>query len=164
MYVDASKDPGQYDMIIGRDLLSELGIVLDFKKGVMVWDLAEIPMKPYDNFCADMIDTYEQEVMMMHDPDTTEGERIQQILDAKYSSADLRAEVEKCTELSVEEKEELLSCLKEYEELIDGSLGTWQSEPLHLELKPDAKPYHAKAYGVPFSQEAKLREEVNRLV
>jgi uncharacterized protein YwgA len=31
-------------------------------------------------------------------------------------------------------------------------------------LKPDAAPYHGKAYPVPYSQERKLREEVERMV
>ena len=34
-----------YDLIIGRDLLKELGIVLDFKREIVNWDDAEIQMK-----------------------------------------------------------------------------------------------------------------------
>ena len=35
---------------------------------------------------------------------------------------------------------------------------------MKLELKPDMKPYHAKPYPVPYAQEQKLRDEVDRLV
>ena len=37
-----------YDMIIGRDLLSALGIIIDFKDDVMTWDEAIVPMKAVD--------------------------------------------------------------------------------------------------------------------
>ena len=54
--------------------------------------------------------------------------------------------------------------LQKYEHLFDGTLGTWDTDPVELELKdPDCKPYHAKPYPVPHSQEKKLREEINRL-
>ena len=35
----------QYDMIIGADLLSELGIELNFNTQRMIWEGIEIPMK-----------------------------------------------------------------------------------------------------------------------
>ena len=54
--------------------------------------------------------------------------------------------------------------LKKYEPLFDGSLGTWNTAPIKIELKPDAIPYYCKPYPVPFSQEQKLKEEVERLV
>ena len=43
-----TNQPFNYDMIIGRDLLTELGIDFSFKKQIITWDTAEIPMKPRD--------------------------------------------------------------------------------------------------------------------
>lgn len=100
----------------------------------------------------------------MHDPDTTEAERIQAILNAKYCKADLDQLVQECTTLSKEEKQKLLTLLQRYEQLFDGTVGTWNTDPVDLTLKdPNCKPYHAKAYLVPHSQEQKLKEEVDRL-
>jgi len=43
-------------------------------------------------------------------------------------------------------------------------VGTWNTEPVDLVLKDTtAAPYHAKPYPVPYSQEQKLQEEVDRL-
>ena len=43
-------------------------------------------------------------------------------------------------------------------------MGTWNTEPVDLVLKdPTAASYHSKAYPVPYSQEQKLKEEVDRL-
>ena len=54
--------------------------------------------------------------------------------------------------------------LQQYEPLLDGTLGTWKTEPIELQLKdPDCKPYHAKPYPVPHSQEKLLKAEVERL-
>ncbi len=62
-------------------------------------------------------------------------------------------------------REDLKRLLEKFEPLFDGTLGTWDTEPIDLELKdPDAKLYHAKPYPVPQSQEAKLKTEVERLV
>jgi hypothetical protein len=62
------------------------------------------------------------------------------------------------------ERDELLKLLQKFEHLFDGTLGTWKTEPIDLELKdPNIKPYHAKPYPVPFSQEKKLRAEIERM-
>eukprot|EP00957_Ditylum_brightwellii_P186913 14233476-Ditylum_brightwellii.AAC.1 len=34
-----------YDMIIGRDLMTDLGIIIDFKDGYIIWDGIKCPMK-----------------------------------------------------------------------------------------------------------------------
>jgi hypothetical protein len=57
-----------------------------------------------------------------------------------------------------------LNLLQKYEHLFDGTVETWNTEPVELILKdPTCTPYHAKPYPVPYSQEQKLKEEVNRL-
>ena len=39
-----SSDSLQYDMIIGLDLMSELGLILDCKSKIAKWDEMKIPM------------------------------------------------------------------------------------------------------------------------
>ena len=74
--------------------------------------------------------------------------------------ANLDKVVESCTEIDKDQKDKLLKLLKKYDTLFDGSLGSWKTDPIDLELKePDTKPYHAKPYPVPYSQERKLKEE-----
>ena len=51
-----------------------------------------------------------------------------------------------------------------YQELFDGTLGDFNTKPVHIEMKPDATPYHGKAYQVPHFHEAVLKKEVDRLV
>ena len=166
-YVDTTNKDQQicnYDLIIGRDLMHEIGINILFKDGTIEWDNASIPMQSIDKLDETYIDEFEQEIMFTHDPVTTEAERIQNIIDAKYSKADLSAIVKECETLTKFEQEKLHALLKKFEHLFDGTLGTWNTDPVDLELKdPNCKPYHAKPYPVPHSQEQKLREEVERL-
>ncbi len=42
--------------------------------------------------------------------------------------------------------EKLLSLLLEYELLFDGTLGYWNRQPISIELKEGAKPYHGRTY------------------
>jgi hypothetical protein len=48
--------------------------------------------------------------------------------------------------------------MKAYEGLFDGTLGH------HIELIPNAKPYHARLYSVPKAYERTLKLELDRLV
>ena len=151
-------------MIIGRDLLEELGINFLFKEHLMEWDNASTPMLDPAAFSNDFIDELEHEMLYIHDPDITEAERIQAILDAKYCKADLEQIVQKCKQLNKEEQQKLLILLKKYVVPFDGTVGTWRIDPLDIVLKdPNCTPYHAKAYPVPHSQEKQPREEVDRL-
>ena len=112
-----------------------------------------IAMQPSVRLKNDWVDDLEQEILFADDPATTDAERIQDIIDAKYCAADLQKIVNECSHLTQTERDELLILLQKFEHLFDGALGTWKTEPIDLELKdPNVKPYHAKPYPVPFSQ------------
>ncbi len=165
-YVDESNpDSSKYDMIIGRDLMHEIGMDILFSSAEMVWDNASVPMQSADKLNVNWINEFEQELLFAHDPVTTDADRIQSIIDAKYTKADLAAIAEECSILSETEQNKLHKLLQKFEHLFDGTLGNWNTEPIELELKDkDCKPYHAKPYPVPHSQEQKLKDEVERLV
>ena len=146
-----------YDMIIGRDLLKDLKIKLDFDTMSVQSKHVTIPMKPRGATYADSL--------FIAEPESVEAttSRIHKILDAKYEKADLDKVCRECTHLTEEEQAQLLALLKKYELLFDGTLGTWTGDPYDIELKPDAKPYHARAYPIPKVHEDTLRREVQRL-
>jgi hypothetical protein len=45
---DRSESSSTYDMTIGRDLLGELGIIMNFNDHTITWDTDNIPMKDRD--------------------------------------------------------------------------------------------------------------------
>ena len=46
---DRSKSSINYDMIIGRDLLTELGMVLNFQEKTVYWDKDTLRMREKEN-------------------------------------------------------------------------------------------------------------------
>lgn len=153
----------RYDMIVGRDLMHEIGFDILFSKAQMIWDNATVPMRPVDDLSSERIAQLHREIYLSHDPLTTEAERIQSILDAKYSPANLDELSKGCKNLTQNEQKQLHKLLNKYEHLFDGSLGNWDTEPVDIELKdPNCKPYHARAYPVPQSAERKLKDECQR--
>ena len=156
--VHISKQLSNYDMIIGRDLLHEVGIDIKFSTKTMEWDDVSIPMKD--------IDATAESVCQIEDPPfiTADTERMKRILDAKYEKANLEELVEKeCKHLTEEERVALLELLHKYEELFDGTLGHWSGEDYNIELKPGVTPYHARPFPIPRAYEQTLRMEVERL-
>jgi hypothetical protein len=149
-------------MIIGRDILHSLGTInLLFDTAEISWDNAKTHMQHPEMLKGNWVDALEQEILYAHDPDTTDAERIQGIIKSKYTPADLSKIVEECTHLEKSEQKQLLQLLQKYEDLFDGSLGTWKTDPIQLK-DPNVKPYHAKPYPVPHSQEKRLKDEIKR--
>ena len=165
-YVDTS-DPKScnYDLIIGRDLMIEVGIDLCFSTAEIKWDGSSTPMQSVDKLDKKLVNKFENELLFAHDPVTTDAERIQNIVENKYCPADLNTIVKNCKVLNNSEQSTLLQLLNKFKHLFDGTLGHWKTEPVNLELKQEnMKPYHSKPYPVPYSQEKKLKDEVQRLV
>lgn len=76
-------------------------------------------------FCQEFIDGLEHEILYIHDPDTTEAERIQaSILDAKYCPADLAKITSECDQLDQAKQQHLLALHQNFEHLFDGTVGT----------------------------------------
>ena len=105
------------------------------------------------------------ETFFIQEPDavTETTERIKNILDAKYEKANLAQIASEANHLNDAEKQQLHHLLKEYEDLFDGTLGKWNMGAYDIELRPEAKPYHAKAYPIPQIHTATLKMEVERL-
>jgi hypothetical protein len=147
-YVDESHhESSNYDMIIGRALLHLLGINLLFDTAEISWDIAKIRMQPPGKQDRDWLDTMEQELLYAHDPSTTDAERIQNIIESKYTPADLSKIVEECTHLEKDEQRQLLKLLQKFEQLFDGTLATWKTDPVDLELiNPIFMPNHTQCH------------------
>ena len=87
-----------------------------------------------------------------------------EILDVNYEIANLPEVVkDTCGHVSSIEQKQLLLLLTKYEELFDGTLGDFDTDPVKFNLQLGAKPYHGKPCPVPHSQEAVFRREVERL-
>jgi len=153
-----TQDLGAYDMILGRDVLSGLGIKIDFANNLMEWDSVAIPMKEADaNIC---------EAFNLQEPARviSATDRFKGILEAKYEKADLAEVAKEAVHLTDAPQTKLHNLLKEFPSLFDGSLGKWNMGAYDIQLRPDATPYHARAYPIPKAYTETLKVEVARLV
>jgi hypothetical protein len=57
----------------------------------------------------------------------------------------------------------LLKVLQEFEELFDGTLGDWNCNPVLLQLKEGAQPYHGRLFPIPKKDIETLKKEIQRL-
>ena len=153
-------DLANYDVIIGREDLLELGIDIKFSTSTIEWPRmnAVIPIKSKD--ATRFMEFFVGESSSV-DEDT---ERLSRILDAKYSKTDLPQYVEEQSYLTEKERKSLLKLLQQHEPLFDGTLGQWKGDPYHIQLKEDAEPYHGRPYSVPKAYERTLKLELERLV
>ena len=88
-----------YEMIIGRDLLTELGIEFSFSKQIMTWNDKVVPMK-FSN-CTETDSFYVQDTPSMEDALT----HMKRILAAKYEAANLPKVVDECSHLTKSQKQ-----------------------------------------------------------
>ncbi len=119
------------DMIISRDLLRDLGIVLDFSRKTIIWGDGEIPMKPRDSRAAPSLYIKEPNGFF------EEVDHMSKILDAKYAKAELQSVGAKAKQLTTEQVEQLKNILKRHETLFEGALGRFKNTKYHILLKKD---------------------------
>ena len=162
--VPANQPKPAYDLIIGVKSMIDLGCILDFKDQKVTIDEIVLPMRPHDSFPSQNDLNSQFRELLEPSSMRQSTKRTVEILDAKYEKADLPAIVNEIKHLSMYQRQQLLKLLRTHEGLFDGTLGDWQTTPVGLQLKPDAKPYHGRAFPVPHIHLETLKKEVKRLV
>ena len=69
-----------------------------------------------------------------------------------------------CQHLTMTQCNELLKLLQKSEELFDGTLGTWKTDPVYFKLKEDSKPTCSRPYLVTKVHGEIFKKQVGRLV
>ena len=139
-----------------------MGFMLDFETKTIKWGESRMEMLPQgmvtnkDKLPTQYHLSTESTVLQQAE------ERQSRILDANYEKTDLDNFVQSIDHLDSNKKQKLLATLKQYPSLFQGGLGTLKIEPIHLELKGDARPYHAKPFGVPRAYLETTKKEIER--
>ena len=167
--LDENEDGIGYDMIIGRDLLTQLNIDVRFSDKTIKWEDQLIPMKSFAKIWQNEHPTRKElkaTVLRSVEPKSTKEatDRVIKILDSKYEKADLNKVVEDAETLNRDQKRMLLKLLKQYEKLFDGTLGKWRTNPVEIETRPDSKPVNSRWYPVPRINKQTFKKELERLV
>ena len=162
--IDDNDEGPMFELILGIDTLCKFGCILDFSAKTVEIDGTSIAMRPLKDLRHKLnLSNFSREYLELIS--TREAtKRTIEILDANYQKANLPEVIrETCGHLSSADQSKLLRLLKQYEELFDGTLGDFQTEPVKLNLKPGATPYHGRPYPIPQSQLAVFKNEVERL-
>ena len=91
-------DAMNYDIIIGRDILEELGIIIDFKNKQITWDEISTPMRSLTSLKNDGYFINDSDIVNEATKHTT------RILDAHYEAANLDEIVANCHNLNDKQK------------------------------------------------------------
>jgi hypothetical protein len=152
-----SKD--KYDFILGRDLLTDLKLIIDYSVAQFKWDSITVDMVPSGYWTRSKIEQKQWNV----NHHANEELQLAQILPADYKPADLPAVVQQQTHLTAEEREQLLTTLFDFQELFQGKRGEFKGEPIELELLPGSKPFYAKPFSIPKAYQKVTKDEIARL-
>ena len=63
-----------------------------------------------------------------------------------------------CQHINTKAPKRILNLLRSFEDLFDGTMGTWNTTPVDLELRDDAKPVCSQPYPVPRVHKAMFRK------
>ncbi len=158
----------QYDLILGTETMKELGIILNFRDKMITIDEIVLPMRNINNLQgSSILRALRHNHRLAMEPQSTQDitQCTMQILDAKYSKANLQSVVkDNCKHLIANQLKKLLQLFKKYESLFDGTLGDWKSKPVSFQLKEGVSLYHSQAFPVPKTHTNTLIKEVERLV
>jgi hypothetical protein len=128
----------QYDINLGRDFLTKLGIVLDFATGVMIWDGVSLNM--------------------------TTGHTSQES-NGMSTNALLKLETVIPTYLNEDEKIGLAEVLKTHSSLFQEGIGCFPGPPLTVEpLEEPLRPYYRKPYRIPHALTDRVKEKIEMMV
>ena len=148
-----------YDLILGRDILHDLGIIFKFKNKPIhhlarTFNLNETT-KLYVKFFFEIKESCSVGIVT---------KRIKQILDVEYKKINSKSIIMNVNQLKDKQKNSLLELLQKFKKRFDGTLGKYTGYDYTIELKEDVKPYHTKPFPIPKIRELTLKKKINRLI
>lgn len=141
------------EMVIGRDIMTALGLVVAFGAGRIQWDGSEMTVKTADKVpqtsrargLVEVVDECDHELLAGDATDVKPADLLPQHLDAALQHC-------------------YLKLLEEFYDLYNGRLGRIRLPDYVLPLTTDYVPSHAKPYSIARSQEDAARREIQRLI
>ena len=135
-----TKELLNYDLILGRDILHELGIIFNFENKTVTWQEVSISMKPPNCTAKEFF------IIKESRPVHNATKRIKHILDPEYKKIHLITIVMNLNHLKDKYKNSLLKLPQNYEEMFYGTLGKYTGSNYTIELKETHKALSCKAF------------------
>ncbi|KAI9980422.1 hypothetical protein PInf_026368 [Phytophthora infestans] len=140
-------------MVIGRDIMTALGLVVDFGAGRLQWDGSEIKIVTANDVSQTPAAHGLVEIVEECDDELFAGDSTD-VKPADLLPHNLEADLQHC----------YLKLLEAFFDLYSGRLGRIRLPDYVLPLTADYEPSHAKPYSVARSQEDAARQEMKRIL
>ena len=161
-------DKCKYDLILGTNFLSKVGIKLDYNTGNMEWYDSILPMRPRKGLTSTDFDDMEDQYFIQLEDEILGEDWLDsfatEILDAKYEFTDVATVVNDMQHLDQNQKDDLLNVLRKHQQMFDGTLGIYPHKKFHIDIDPDAKPVYSRPYPVPRIHYNTFKKELDHLV
>ena len=123
--VHIAKESGNYNIIIGQELLNELGIDTRFSTKTICWNNVKVDLtKP---LCKKMTCSMWKKNCTFHTKHCKKS-------DTKYKLANLKEKTSNIPQLSANHQEQLYKCLNNCAALFHRTLGLWKGDLYKIEL------------------------------
>jgi transposase InsO family protein len=148
-----------YDVILGRDFLTNAGIDIRFQDNKIQWMNLTVEMKTT---------TGSDETIILSGQDRLDDDGFVSstttILDAKYDGATPEEVAQKQTHLTQSQREDIRRLVAKYPKLFSNKLRLYPHRKIHLEIDPTAIPKHCRPYSVARAHLQVFKKELDRLV
>jgi hypothetical protein len=139
----------KYDFILGRDLLTELSIDIRYSTTQLVWEDIIVDMVPRNYWTEQKIRNIAKTWNVNKREHDVEELNLAEILPANYKPFNINKVVQKQKHLCLDERDQLLQALKDFQELFQGKPGEYKGKTIELELLPNSKSFYAKPFSIP---------------
>ena len=174
----------RYDMIIGRDVLRQLGMKIDFESNLMIWDERSVAMQTFpsdvqqfrhehmsflDGGEDDLLELHHEHVLRTRMPESevfdyhNEGYKSKTIGQSTYQQTSIDNVVASCAHLAPSQQQQLLALLNKFPTLFNGKLKYYTDHEIHLDLDPNVTPTTTRPYTVPNMHMDVFKKELDRL-
>jgi hypothetical protein len=128
----SSSKEAAYDIIMGMDLMTSIGITIDCEQRCIRWGGTEIPLKTRNTLNNDdilhMLDHAANEPDILQEAEKRQNRKLY----ADYRKFEVDPFVEELKHLTMDEKQVLGNTLKKFPALFDGGLGMLNIKPVKL--------------------------------
>ena len=140
---------------------------ISFDQNIISWEGIDIPMRDFNKIKKYSLNRKEFKTIIQgsQEPLVTQEatDRMIRILDSDYQKVNLKEIIRGAKNLSQKEKKLLYNLLMKYEDIFDGSLGKWETDPVDFELVKGAKPHSQRHYPIPHLYKKVFKKELDRL-
>lgn len=159
----AKTEAKHFDLILGQDFNTQVGIDVINSRRMMTWLGNEVPLRALDFQNQQQINSLFIDAFSPQDNDFETSCMLANIKPAEYKKANVEEVAQAQKHLTPKQRNELQELLKQFPKLFSGELGKYPHRKIHLDIDPAAKPVRRRPYPVAHAHLNLFKGELDRL-